>query len=62
MKCWFTLCPAIDRAEEASWRDTTVKGGQARMQVSIHAKVVGLFLASRATFQPGSSEKRLLER
>ena len=39
---WFTPCPAIDRAGEASFRDTPVKGGQARMQMSIHVKVVGL--------------------
>jgi hypothetical protein len=42
VKGWFTPCPAIDRAGEASWRDTPVKGGQARMQMSIHVKVVGL--------------------
>jgi hypothetical protein len=32
------------------------------MQMSIHFKVVGLSLASRATFQPGLLEKRLLGR
>ena len=37
-----------------------MKAGQARMQMSIHANVVGLSLASRATFQPRWLEKRLL--
>jgi hypothetical protein len=32
------------------------------MQMSIHVKVVGLSLASRATFQLGLLEKRLLGR
>ena len=39
---WSTPCPAIDRAGEACWRDTPLKAGQARMQVSIPVNVVGL--------------------
>jgi hypothetical protein len=37
-----TPCPAIDRVGQACWRDTPMKAGQARMQMSIHANVVGL--------------------
>lgn len=37
-----------------------MKAGLARMQMSIHAKVVKLSLVSRATFHPGFLEKRHL--
>jgi hypothetical protein len=61
VKGWFTPCPAIDRAGEASWRDTPVKGGQARMQMSIHVKVVGLLAGFKGNVPACALlEKRLL--
>jgi len=48
--------------EKPGFRDTPMKAGQARSASEHTCKVVGLFLASRATFQPGWLEKRLLEK
>jgi len=55
---WFTPCPAIDRAGEACWRDTPMKAGQARMQMSIHAKVVGVRHVAHDSI-PGATRKNL---
>jgi len=61
-ECEHTPCPGMPWAGERPGRATPLIRLRLGRQVSIHVKVVGLSLASRATFQPCLLEKRLLGR
>jgi hypothetical protein len=49
----FTPCPANDRVGEARLEGHPAEGRPGPYASEHTCKVVGLFLASRATFQPG---------